>query len=217
MGITGILLGEPPYLSWREIAEWLLARPREGKVSRATKETRITTEINLDGSGHAEVSTGIGYFDHMLEQLAKHGGLDLRLKAEGDLNVDEHHTVEDVALAIGQALRQAVGDKVGIGRYGFVLPMDESETQVSLDFSGRPYLVFDGKFDRECVGQLPTELVSHFYRSLAEAAGLTLHVKVRGENTHHMVESTFKAVGRALRAAVANTGRGELPSTKGVL
>jgi imidazoleglycerol phosphate dehydratase HisB len=162
------------------------------------------------------ISTGIGFFDHMLEQLAKHGGFSLELKCQGDLQIDEHHTVEDCALALGEGLRMALGDKLGIARYGFVLPMDEAQVRVAIDLSGRAYGVFEGKFNRESVGGLPTELVSHFFRSLAESLKAAVHVTITGENTHHMIEACFKGTGRALRQAFRREG-GELPSTKGVL
>lgn len=189
---------------------------RRATVTRTTKETAITATVNLEGTGNATIHTGIAYFDHMLEQIARHGGFDMTVSVAGDLNVDEHHTVEDTALVIGECLNQALGDRMGIGRYGFLLPMDESEAKVSLDLSGRPYLVFKGTFPREFVGELPTELVPHFFRSLSDALRATLHVEVTGENAHHMVEACFKAVGRSLRQAIAKTGHG-LPSTKGVL
>jgi imidazoleglycerol-phosphate dehydratase/histidinol-phosphatase len=185
-------------------------------VVRQTKETRIDVRVNLDREGPLKVSTGIGFFDHMLEQLAKHGGFALELSSNGDLQVDEHHTVEDTALTLGEALRQALGDKLGINRYGFLLPMDEAEAKVALDLSGRPFFQFDGRFVRETVGALPTELVPHFFRSLSDALKATLHMSVTGENTHHMVEACFKGVGRALRQAFQRAGRG-LPSTKGLL
>jgi imidazoleglycerol-phosphate dehydratase/histidinol-phosphatase len=158
----------------------------------------------------------LGFFDHMLEQIARHGGFALELDCTGDLRIDEHHTVEDCALALGSALREALGDKHGIARYGFLLPMDEAQAQVTLDLSGRPYFVWAGRFGRERVGELPTELVPHFFRSLAESLGAALHIQVRGENTHHMVEACFKAVGRALRQAIRREGN-ELPTTKGLL
>ncbi len=189
---------------------------RKATVTRTTKETSITASVNLDGKGNAQIHTGLAYFDHMLEQIAKHGGFDMTVSVAGDLEVDEHHTVEDTALVIGECLHKALGDRMGIGRYGFLLPMDESEAKVSLDLSGRPYLVFKGDFSREFVGELPTELVSHFFRSLSDAMRCTLHVEVTGENAHHMVEACFKAVGRSLRQAIAKSGEG-LPSTKGVL
>jgi imidazoleglycerol-phosphate dehydratase/histidinol-phosphatase len=212
MGIGGIKMG-----AWSKIAKGLLGAHRVGRIERKTKETTITCVVDLDGDGTAKVKTGIGFFDHMLEQLSKHGGFDLSLSANGDLHIDEHHTVEDAGLAIGAALRKALGDKVGIGRYGFSLPMDETRASAALDLSGRAYFKFTGKFPRESVGGLSTEMVPHFFRSLSDALGATLHVEVNGENTHHMVESSFKAVGRSLReAARAGASRG-LPSTKGAL
>lgn len=212
MGIRGIKIS-----SWIELANELLNERRTGKVERKTKETTITALVDLDGDGTAQVSTGIGFFDHMLEQLSKHGGFDLALSAHGDLHIDEHHTVEDAGLAIGAALRRALGDKVGIGRYGFCLPMDEAQASAALDLSGRAFFKFDGNFPRESVGGLSTEMVPHFFRSLSDALGANVHLSVTGENTHHMIESCFKVVGRSLREAVrAGASRG-LPSTKGTL
>lgn len=212
MGIRGIKMG-----TWSEITKDLLGERRVGTVERKTKETKITAIVDLDGDGTAKVSTGIGFFDHMLESLAKHGGFDLTLKADGDLHIDEHHTVEDAGLAIGAALRKALGDKFGIGRFGFCLPMDEAQAQAALDLSGRAFFKFDGTLPRESVGGLSTEMVPHFFRSLSDALGANLHLSVTGENTHHMVESCFKVVGRSLRdAAKAGASRG-LPSTKGAL
>ena len=205
--------------TWPEIAAhlWNLARPqRTAKVTRRTRETAVEVEVNLDCELPVSIGTGIGFFDHMLEQVARHGGFSLQLQCTGDLEVDEHHTVEDCALALGQALREALGDKRGIGRYGFVLPMDEAVAQVAIDLSGRAYAVFTGRFGRDSVGGLPTELVPHFFRSLADSLGAAIHVEVKGENTHHMVEACFKGVGRALRRAIRVQGT-ELPSTKGVL
>ncbi len=215
MGIKGILLGKDN--GWREIAASLLGQPRVARAVRKTKETSIEAEVDLDHPGTAKISTGIGYFDHMLEQISKHGGFSLTLKVQGDLDVDEHHTVEDTALVLGEVLKRALGDKTGIGRYGFVLPMDEAEARVSLDLSGRPFFVFKGTIPRERVGELPTELVPHFFRSLAETLGATLHIEVMGDNAHHMVESCFKGVGRVLRSAFAATGESGVPSTKGAL
>jgi imidazoleglycerol-phosphate dehydratase/histidinol-phosphatase len=200
--------------TWPAIVREL--RARRARIRRQTKETRIDVSVELDGDESIEVSTGIGFFDHMLEQLARHGGIGLRLHCQGDLQVDEHHTVEDSALALGAALRSALGDKAGIGRYGFLLAMDEAEAQVAIDLSGRAWFVFEGQFTREQVGALPTELVPHFFRSLADALGCALHLAVRGENTHHMIEASFKGVGRALRPALRRDGD-TLPSTKGVL
>jgi imidazoleglycerol-phosphate dehydratase/histidinol-phosphatase len=185
-------------------------------VNRTTRETSIRLAVNLDETSPIEVETGIGFYDHMLEQIAKHGGFSLVLKCGGDLDVDEHHTVEDTAICLGQALRKALGDKRGIARYGFLLPMDESEARVALDLSGRSAFRFKGKFTRDTVGEMPTELVAHFFQSLAESLGAALHIKVKGKNDHHMIEACFKAVGRALRQAVRIESE-ELPSTKGVL
>jgi imidazoleglycerol-phosphate dehydratase/histidinol-phosphatase len=200
--------------TWPAILRTLTARQAE--VRRKTKETDILVSVNLDATAPVSISTGIGFFDHMLEQLAKHGGFALELKCQGDLQIDEHHTVEDCALALGEALRNALGDKLGIARYGFVLPMDEAQVRVAIDLSGRAYGVFEGKFNREAVGGLPTELVSHFFRSLAESLKAAVHVTITGENTHHMIEACFKGTGRALRQAFRREGE-ELPSTKGVL
>jgi imidazoleglycerol-phosphate dehydratase/histidinol-phosphatase len=211
--------------SWDRIAHALADAPRTATVARRTKETAIEASVDLDRAGDARVHTGLGFFDHMLEQLGKHGGFTLALRCDGDLHIDEHHTVEDCALALGQALRQALGDKRGIGRYGaagdaarvdFAAPMDETLAQAALDLSGRPCFVFDGKFERDQVGGLATELVPHFFRSLCDAAGINLHLWVRGENTHHQVEACFKVVARALRAAMRRDGH-DLPSTKGLL
>ncbi|NLG76470.1 MAG: bifunctional histidinol-phosphatase/imidazoleglycerol-phosphate dehydratase HisB [Xanthomonadaceae bacterium] len=215
IGVQGLRIGSDG-LDWPRIADQLTRPRRVGRVSRKTKETDISIELDLDREGPIEVSTGIGFFDHMLEQIAKHGGFSLLLACKGDLHIDEHHTVEDCALALGQALRQALGDKRGINRYGFVLPMDEALVQVAIDLSGRPYFVFEGKFGRDQVGQLPTELVPHFFRSLAETLGASLNIQVTGENTHHMIEACFKGVGRTLRQAIRISDTG-LPSTKGVL
>jgi imidazoleglycerol-phosphate dehydratase/histidinol-phosphatase len=214
MGLSGYALDGAG--SWSEVAHKVLDQPRRARVRRRTRETDISVEVDLDRASAPVVSTGIGFFDHMLEQLGKHGGFELRLTCRGDLEVDEHHTVEDVALALGQALKDALGDKRGIGRYGFVLPMDEAEAQVAIDLSGRAYAVFDGEFPREAVGGLPTELVGHFFRSLGESLGAAVHISVRGKNAHHMIEACFKGVARALRQAIARTGS-DLPSTKGTL
>jgi imidazoleglycerol-phosphate dehydratase/histidinol-phosphatase len=202
--------------TWQAIVDRLGSPERAVTVVRKTKETDVHVRVNLDRPGPVAIATGIGFYDHMLEQVARHGGFALELTCVGDLAVDEHHTVEDCALALGQALRQALGDKVGIARFGFVLPMDEAQAQVAIDLSGRPYPVFEGTFGRDSVGGLPTELVPHFFRSLAESLGAALHVRVTGENTHHMVEACFKATGRALRQAVRIEGT-ELPSSKGTL
>jgi imidazoleglycerol-phosphate dehydratase/histidinol-phosphatase len=215
LGIRGYRLGNG-FRTWDEIAHALADAPRTASVERLTKETKIRVSVDLDRIADPVVLTGNGFFDHMLEQLGKHGGFALDLSCAGDLHIDEHHTIEDCALALGAALKQALGDKRGIGRYGFTLPMDESQASATLDFSGRPYFVFDGVFPRASVGGLPTELVPHFFRSLCETAGLNLHLSVRGENAHHMVEACFKVVARALRQAIRREGS-DLPSTKGVL
>ncbi len=203
-------------LTWEAIAREVIDRPRRATIRRKTKETDISIEIDLDAGSPIAVRTGIGFFDHMLEQIAKHGGFSLQLTCDGDLEIDEHHTVEDVALALGQALREALGDKRGIGRYGFTVPMDEARAQVAIDLSGRAYFVFEGEFGRESVGGLPTELVPHFFRSLSGSLGAAWHLTVTGENTHHQIEACFKAAGRALRQATTRSGT-DLPSTKGIL
>lgn len=216
LGLRGlrVRLGGAAAETWPAITRELLAR--RAAVHRKTRETDIQVSVDLDAEGPIEVSTGHGFLDHMLEQLAKHGGFAMRLACKGDLHIDEHHTVEDCALAIGEVLRKALGNKAGIGRYGFLLAMDESEAKVAIDLSGRPYSVFEGRFGRSEVGGLATELVPHFFRSLADTLGCALHLGVTGENTHHMVEACFKGVGRALRQAFRREGT-ELPSTKGVL
>jgi imidazoleglycerol-phosphate dehydratase/histidinol-phosphatase len=201
---------------WAGIAHALADRPRIARLARRTTETDITATLDLDDPAPSRIATGLGFLDHMLDQLARHGGFRLDLRCAGDLGVDEHHTVEDCALVLGAALREALGDKAGIGRYGFTLPMDEALASAVLDLSGRPCLVFEGRFTRERVGDLPTELVAHFFRSLCDAARMTLHLTVRGDNDHHRIEACFKAVGRALRQAVRRDGR-LLPSTKGML
>ena len=215
LGVRGLRVG-PQGMGWDEVAHRLLDAPRIATVARRTRETSIEARVDLDRSAEPRVQTGLGFFDHMLEQLGKHGGFALSLACAGDTGVDEHHTVEDCALALGQALREALGDKRGIGRYGFTLPMDESLASAALDLSGRAYFVFEGRFPREHVGDLPTELVGHFFRSLCEALGANLHLSVRGDNAHHMVEACFKVVARALRQALRREGS-ELPSTKGAL
>ena len=203
-----------PHETWPAALQDLIAR--RAHLLRQTNETHIEVRVNLDAALPLQVDTGIGFFDHMLAQLARHGGFALELSCRGDLHIDEHHTVEDCALALGEALRRALGSKAGIARYGFLLPMDEAEARVAIDLSGRAFAQFSGHFPRETVGALPTELVPHFFRSLAEALGAALHVSVTGENTHHMIEACFKGVGRALRQALRREGT-ELPSTKGVL
>ena len=218
LGVTGlkVRVDGTAEETWPAITRRILGAARHARVERRTKETEVIVEVDLAREGPSSVRTGLGFFDHMLEQIARHGGFALHLTCKGDLHIDEHHTVEDCGLALGTALRQALGDKRGIGRYGFLLAMDEAEAQVALDISGRPYFVWEGGFNRDRVGQLPTELVPHFFRSFAETLGAALHLTVRGENTHHMIESCFKGVGRSLRQAIRREGT-ELPSTKGSL
>jgi imidazoleglycerol-phosphate dehydratase/histidinol-phosphatase len=218
IGVRGLLVRPADGFdcSWPGIVEALTASERLATVIRETRETRIRATVNLDADDPISINTGIGFYDHMLEQIARHGGFSLRLECSGDLEVDEHHTVEDTAICFGEVVRKTLGDKRGIGRYGFLLPMDESEAKVSLDLSGRSWFVFNGRFPRDRVGGLPTELVPHFFRSFADSLGAALHVDVTGENSHHMVEACFKAVGRALRQAVRRDGD-EMPSTKGML
>ena len=202
--------------TWAEVSRVLLDDPRRSTVFRKTNETDIEVQVDLDRVAAPVISTGIGFFDHMLEQLGKHGNFALSVTCNGDLEVDEHHTVEDVALALGEALRNALGDKRGIQRYGFLLPMDEAQARIAIDVGGRPFLMFHGEFPRDRVGELPTELVPHFFRSLSDTLGAAIHIDVRGDNAHHMVEACFKGVARALRQALTREGR-DLPSTKGVL
>jgi imidazoleglycerol-phosphate dehydratase/histidinol-phosphatase len=218
LGIQGlrIRLQGAAHETWSAIARRIIGQARRARVHRKTKETDIHIDLDLSRDGPSTIATGLGFFDHMLEQVAKHGGFALDLRCAGDLHIDEHHTIEDCALALGAALREALGDKRGIARYGFLLAMDEAEAQVALDLSGRPFFVWEGRFNRERVGELPTELVPHFFRSLAETLGAALHISVRGENSHHMIESCFKGVGRSLRQAIRFEG-GDLPSTKGTL
>lgn len=219
MKIRGFQLRTPQFggdWDWDGIAHELADVPRRAVVQRDTKETRIRVAVDLDRVAASTIDTGLPFFDHMLDQIGRHGGFALEVQARGDLHIDEHHTIEDTGLALGQALREALGDKRGIGRYGFTLPMDETLASAALDFSGRPYFVFDGAFRRERVGDMPTELVPHFFRSLCDAAGLNLNLKVEGDNDHHKVEACFKALARALRQAIRREGT-ELPSTKGAL
>ncbi len=203
---------------WARIAEFLFAGERRAEVRRTTKETDIRVAINLDGRGECAISTGLGFFDHMLEQIAKHGGIDILIDVKGDLHVDEHHTIEDTALALGECFARALGDKRGIERYGYCLPMDDCLCQCALDFGGRPWLVWDAEFKREKIGEMPTEMFLHFFKSLSDAAKMNLNIKAEGTNEHHKIEGIFKALARALRMAVKrDIYRYELPSTKGTL
>lgn len=205
--------------SWDEIFTFLQLPPRRVEVVRKTKETDIQIVLNLDGSGVCENQTGLGFFDHMLDQLGKHSGCDLTVKVKGDLHIDEHHTIEDTALALGEAFRKAIGDKKGINRYGFLLPMDEALAQVAIDFSGRPWLVWEAEYKREKVGDMPTEMFMHFFKSFSDAALCNLNIKVAGDNEHHKIEATFKALAKAIKMAVQRNPEDLdlLPTTKGVL
>mgnify|MGYP005625625487 CR=1 FL=1 len=204
--------------SWEEIYLMLLLEKRAVRLERNTEETKISIELNLDGSGKSKIDTGIAFFDHMLDQLARHGGVDLNIKTIGDLEVDEHHTIEDTAIALGETFAQALGDKKGIERFGFTLPMDDSLTQVALDFGGRSWLVWEAKFKREMVGQMPTEMFYHFFKSFADGAKANLNIKSEGTNEHHKIESIFKAFAKAIKMAIKrDADKMILPSTKGTL
>ena len=204
--------------SWSRIADYLRGGSRTAHISRVTNETSIDVKVDLDGSGRCNISTGIGFFDHMLDQLGRHSGIDLAVKVKGDTWVDEHHTIEDTAIAVGEALLKALGDKRGIERYGFVLPMDDCQCTVALDFGGRPWLVWDAQFSREKIGDMPTEMFLHFFKSLSDSARMNLYVSARGENEHHKIEGIFKALARSIRCAIRrDVFRYELPSTKGML
>lgn len=203
---------------WDKVTEFLFAGERKAEVRRTTKETDIHVALDLDGNGHCDIATGLGFFDHMLEQIGKHGSIDLTIRVKGDLEVDEHHTIEDTALALGECIYQALGSKRGIERYGYALPMDDSLCQVCLDFGGRPWLVWDVEFKREKIGEMPTEMFLHFFKSLSDAAKMNLNIKAEGQNEHHKIEGIFKALARALKMAVKrDIYHFELPSSKGVL
>ncbi len=202
--------------SWLDIAEALTKCNRAGAVNRKTNETEIQIKLNLDGSGTSDIHTGLAFFDHMLDQLARHGGLDISIHVKGDLQVDEHHTIEDTALALGEAFAQALGNKRGVMRYGFLLPMDDCLAQVAIDFGGRPWLVWDAAFAREKIGDMPTEMFMHFFKSFSDTAKCNLNIKAEGTNEHHKIESIFKAFAKAINMAVKVVGN-ELPSTKGIL
>ena len=203
---------------WDRIAEFLFAGERKAEVRRTTKETDIYVALNLDGNGTCDIFTGLGFFDHMLEQIGKHSGMDLTIRVKGDLEVDEHHTIEDTAIALGECIYQALGSKRGIERYGYALPMDDCLCQVCLDFGGRPWLVWDAEFKREKIGEMPTEMFLHFFKSLSDAAKMNLNIKAEGQNEHHKIEGIFKALARALKMAIKrDIYHFELPSSKGVL
>lgn len=218
LGCKAIRIGSDKYPTWDKITEFLFAGERTANVRRTTKETNIDIKLNLDGTGITEISTGIAFFDHMLEQISTHSGFDLSIKVSGDLQVDEHHTIEDTGIALGEAIYQAIGNKRGIERYGYCLPMDDCLCQVALDFGGRPWLVWDADFKREKIGDMPTEMFLHFFKSLSDSAKMNLNIKAVGENEHHKIEGIFKAFARSLKMAVKrDIYKYELPSTKGTL
>lgn len=217
LGCKALILGKDG-MTWDKIAEILFAGERKAEVRRTTKETDISVSLNIDGTGKCDISTGIGFFDHMLEQIGRHGMMDLAICTKGDLNVDEHHTIEDTAIVLGECILKALGDKRGIERYGYCLPMDDSLCRVAIDFGGRPWLVWDAEFKREKIGDMPTEMFIHFFKSLSDAARMNLNIKAEGQNEHHKIEGIFKALARALKMAVRrDIYHFELPSTKGML
>jgi imidazoleglycerol-phosphate dehydratase/histidinol-phosphatase len=201
---------------WNDIYTFLSKPERTASIQRNTNETKISIKLNLDGNGKSNIKTGLGFFDHMLEQLSKHSGCDMDIKVKGDLHIDEHHTIEDTAIALGEAFHKALGNKKGINRYGFLLPMDDVLAQAAIDFSGRPWLVWKAKFNREKVGDMPTELFFHFWKSFSDAAKCNLNIKAEGDNGHHKIEAIFKAVAKSIKMAVKVEGN-ELPTTKGLL
>ncbi|MBP6049025.1 MAG: bifunctional histidinol-phosphatase/imidazoleglycerol-phosphate dehydratase HisB [Chitinophagales bacterium] len=202
--------------NWNDIYSFLSKPNRTATIQRNTNETQISVSINLDGNGKSTIKTGLSFFDHMLEQLSKHSGVDLNIKVKGDLHIDEHHTIEDTAIAIGEAFLQALGNKKGIARYGFLLPMDDVLAQAAIDFSGRPWLVWKATFKREKIGEMPTEMFMHFWKSFSDAAKCNLNIKAEGENEHHKIEAIFKAVAKSIKMAIRIEGT-DLPSTKGLL
>jgi imidazoleglycerol-phosphate dehydratase/histidinol-phosphatase len=203
---------------WQEIYLFLLRQERRARIERKTSETNVVIDLSLDGQGQAQISTGIGFFDHMLAQIARHGGMDLVISVKGDLDVDEHHTIEDTGLALGEAFTGALGDRKGIERFAFVLPMDDAEAHVSIDMGGRSWLVWDAEFSRELIGEMPTEMIEHFFKSFTDTAKCNLNIRVEGKNEHHKVEAIFKAFARTLGQAVRrDPGKTEIPSTKGSL
>ena len=217
IGCKSLILSDEG-MSWDKISELLFAGERTAEVRRTTKETDIHIKVNLDGTGKCDISTGLGFFDHMLEQIGKHGSIDLLIHTKGDLEVDEHHTIEDTAIALGECILTALGDKRGIERYGYCLPMDDCLCSVALDFGGRPWLVWDAAFTREKIGEMPTEMFLHFFKSLSDAAKMNLNIKAEGQNEHHKIEGIFKALARSLKMAVRrDIYHYELPSTKGML
>ena len=217
IGCKALILSDEG-MSWDKICELLFAGERTAEVRRTTKETDIHIKVNLDGTGKCDIATGLGFFDHMLEQIGKHGSIDLLIHTKGDLEVDEHHTIEDTAIALGECILTALGNKRGIERYGYCLPMDDCLCSVALDFGGRPWLVWDAEFTREKIGEMPTEMFLHFFKSLSDAAKMNLNIKAEGQNEHHKIEGIFKALARSLKMAVRrDIYHYELPSTKGML
>ncbi|MBR1388081.1 MAG: bifunctional histidinol-phosphatase/imidazoleglycerol-phosphate dehydratase HisB [Prevotella sp.] len=217
IGCKSLILSDEG-ITWDKIAEIVFAGERTAEVRRTTKETDIHVKVDLDGTGRCDIATGLGFFDHMLEQIGKHGSIDLTIHTKGDLHVDEHHTIEDTALALGECILKALGDKRGIERYGYCLPMDDCLCSVALDFGGRPWLVWDAEFHREKIGEMPTEMFLHFFKSLSDAAKMNLNIRAEGENEHHKIEGIFKALARSLKMAVRrDIYHYELPSTKGTL
>lgn len=217
LGCKYLILGDNVQ-SWDEITELLFAGERTASVRRTTKETDIDIWLNLDGTGQCDINTGLGFFDHMLEQIGKHGNIDLKIHVKGDLNVDEHHTIEDTGIALGECIAKAIGDKRGIERYGYTLPMDDCLCSVCLDFGGRAWLVWDADFNRERIGDMPTEMFLHFFKSFSDAARINLNIKAEGENEHHKIEGIFKALARSIKMAVKrDIYKYQLPSSKGVL
>ncbi|MBR4268909.1 MAG: bifunctional histidinol-phosphatase/imidazoleglycerol-phosphate dehydratase HisB [Prevotella sp.] len=217
LGCKALILGKDD-ITWEKIAEILFAGERTAEITRTTHETDITVRINLDGTGKCDIQTGLGFFDHMLEQIGRHGMMDLYVRCNGDLHVDEHHSIEDTGIVLGECLLKALGDKRGIERYGYTLPMDDSLCQVALDFGGRPWLVWDAEFHREKVGEMPTEMFLHFFKSVSDAAKMNLNIKAEGDNEHHKIEGIFKAFARSIRMAVKrDIYHYQLPSTKGAL
>lgn len=215
-GLDGALAVVAPH--WQRVTDYLRGGQRTAHVQRYTKETRIDVWLDLDGTGQCQVSTGIGFFDHMLDQIGRHSGIDLKIECKGDLYVDEHHTIEDTGIALGQAIYEALGDKRGIERYGFVLPMDDCHCTVALDFGGRSWLVWDARFRREMIGHMPTEMFFHFFKSLSDSARMNLYVSARGDNEHHKIECIFKGLARALKQAIRrDVFNYRLPTTKGAL
>lgn len=224
LGAQGIFIGDKCELStsltttsWEDIYQYLKSKPRKADKRRKTNETDIQITLNIDGNGISNISTGLGFFDHMLKQLSAHGGFDIDINVNGDLEIDEHHTIEDVAICLGETFLNALGKKKGIERYGFLLPMDDCLAQVAIDFGGRPWLVWDAPFKREKIGEMPTEMFMHFFKSFSDGARCNLNIKAEGENEHHKIESIFKAFAKAIKMAVRRTNNYTIPSTKGIL